>query len=93
MENLSHLVGPVPATSQGAGWSTADAGEMSGPGSASEGAPPAERWMGMEIPAVHGPNVIHPEGSPRPDPWTRTTGRPWRQAEDVSPPGSNWAEQ
>jgi len=90
VENLSHLVGPVPATSQGAGQTTADAAEMSGPGSPSEGAPDAQRWMGMEIPPQRGPTVTHAEGSPRPDPWTMTAGRPWVQASpDESPPGGN----
>ena len=92
MEDLSSRVGPVPATSQGAGWSTADASEMSGPGSASEGAPDAVKWMGMEIPPPRGPTVTHAEGSPAADPWTNVNGRPWREAADVSPPG-RWAEQ
>ena len=92
VQDLSHLVGPVPATSQGAGWSTADAAEMSGPGSASEGAPDAQPWMGMTVPAQRGPTTIHSEGAPAADPWTNVNGRPWREAADVSPPG-RWAEQ
>lgn len=81
MESLSHLVGAFPASSQSAGNTTSDSSTaMTAPGSASEGAPPPQSWMGMDIPAVREPTVIHPAGEPPPHPWTLTTGRPWAEA-------------
>jgi hypothetical protein len=83
VENLSHLVGPIPQASMQAVNTVSGRPLFTAPGSDSESAPDPGEWQGTPIPAATGPTVlVDGDESPDPGPYTRPDGYGWKSAAD-----------